>query len=105
MDTALPASYLYGSSKHSLLPLSCRDKLAPSHLFYDKAAFHALQGKNVNYIAIILDGQTINNYPNTCSTEKIITQLGTPDRIDQTQDGSSVLIYKDVSGLSRQLSI
>lgn len=105
MDTALPASYLYGSSKHSLLPLSCSDKLAPSHLFYDKAAFHELQGKNVDYIAIILDGQTINNYPNTCSTEKIITQLGTPDRIDQTQDGSSVLIYEDVSGLSRQLAI
>lgn len=105
MDTAIPASYLYGSSEHSLLPLSCSDKLAPSQLFYDKAAFRALQARDVKYVTIILDGQSINNHPNTCSLTKIITQFGTPSRIDQTQDGSTVLIYEDTSGLSSQLAI
>lgn len=105
MDTALPASYLYGSAEHSLLPLSCSDRLAPSNLFYDKAAFRALQARSVKFVAIILDGHAINNHPNTCAAKEITVQLGFPSRVDQTKDGSMVLIYEDVDSISRQFTI
>jgi hypothetical protein len=43
-------------------------------------------------VPVILDGDSINNYPISCSVASIKAQLGTPLKVDESR-GNVVLLY------------
>jgi len=95
MDTAIPSMYLFGNKYNTLLPLSCENnKLRKSTLFYDKSVFENNNLIPVKNVPIILDGNAISNSPSVCTVDGIATQLGAPLRLEKTQNGDEVLIYK-----------
>ena len=92
MDTAIPATFLFRPDA-TILPLSCDvTGLHKTYLFYDKALFQLVDQSEVKEVPIILDGDSIGNYPNICDLKKIVNQLGEPGRQEKTED-SLVLIY------------
>ena len=94
MDTALPATYVFGQgSSKVLLPLSCGPEgLGKATLFFDRDVFLKKEIAT-GEVPVILDGQSINNYPFVCSIESIKKQLGEPIR-SVVYNGDTILIYK-----------
>ena len=94
MDSAIPANFLFGqSSTKLLLPLSCGPEgLRKATLFFDRNVF-VKKEINATEAPIILDGQSITNYPNVCGIDLIKKQLGEPIKFFMYQ-GDMVLIYK-----------
>lgn len=99
MDTAIPAMYLYGNNDRVLLPLKCVGSTIKKSIFtYDAAVFNLFENSKQDLVPIILDGNFISNYPDVCTKDEIINQLGTPLEIKYTGSGDQVLLYKsDVS--------
>ncbi|HSX06230.1 MAG TPA: hypothetical protein VLG92_00740 [Candidatus Saccharimonadia bacterium] len=94
MDTAIPISYLYGSNTVVPLPLSCsKSYVVKDSTFYSKPAYRTQEGSAHTATAIILDGSAITNVPSTCSQEAITEQLGKPDTVTVSDDGSTILLY------------
>lgn len=93
MDSSIPISYYY-KPQTILLPLSCDGLLGKSYLFFDKSVFTQAQATQSNLVPIILDGDTIRNYPNTCTQDSIFKQIGRPTKIEHTENGSTVLLYR-----------
>lgn len=93
MDTAIPSMYFFGRNTDKvLLPLSCeKGILRKVALFYDKNLFITYEKDDI-HVPIILDGDSINNYPSTCSIDSIKQQLGDPIKID-TNNQNTVLYY------------
>jgi hypothetical protein len=48
--------------------------------------------KQTGMVPVILDGDSINNYPISCSVASIKAQLGTPLKVDESR-GNVVLLY------------
>lgn len=96
MDTAIPAMYLFGGNGQDrvLLPLSCdKTRLRKTTQFFDKGVFLKSE-KQEREVPIILDGNSINNYPSQCGQDLIQKQLGKPIRTDSANN-NTVLIYSD----------
>src|SRR5690606_19892982 len=93
MDTAIPSMYLLARHQDQVfLPLSCEgDTLRKSLLFYDKNVFIKSED-SATKVPIILDGNSINNYPYICSDAAIKKQLGDPLEVDN-RGINTVLIY------------
>jgi len=93
MDTAIPSMYFFGRNTDKvLLPLSCDNgALRKATLFYDKNLFITYEKSNTQ-VPIILDGNSINNYPSICSIDSIKQQLGDPIKID-INNQNTVLYY------------
>lgn len=104
MDTSLPLNFLSTNTKNNMpLPLACENGiLSKSYLFFDRNIFKANDDQSKN-IAILLDKNSINNFPNTCNISDVIKQLGNPEKTDITNDQSKVLIYKRESKSVRNL--
>lgn len=94
MDTAIPSMYFLARNKGQvLLPLSCEHGvLRKATLFYDRRIFTKAEGGGAR-VPIILDGDSITNYPSVCSLAEIKQQLGEPIAIE-SQNGNVVLIYE-----------
>lgn len=92
-DTAMPVLYLHALAADRGLPLGCASGRLVRTYFSMGADFaHDDAAPNAT-AAILLDGDTITNAPNTCTISSVTDQLGEPLRVDHTDDGSSVLLY------------
>lgn len=93
-DLALPADY-FSNQSITLLPLTCggQNNLAQSYLFFDKSFYQHAQLKMNGLIPVIIDGSTINNYPNSCGLDSAYKIFGTRPSMTHLSDGSLVLIY------------
>ena len=97
MDTAIPSMYLFGKHGSTLLPLSCENKrLRKATLFYDRSVFLKNESVSVENEPIILDGNAISNFPNICTVDDIVAQIGRPLSLSKTVNGDMVLIYGSV---------
>ncbi|NTW61539.1 GtrA family protein [Candidatus Saccharibacteria bacterium] len=95
MDTAIPATYLFGKHSNTLLPLSCdNNRLRKSTLFYDRSVFEINESAPSESVPIILDSGSITNYPSVCTVDSITKQIGVPLSLDRTSSGDVVMIYK-----------
>lgn len=94
MDSAISADYLFGqSSVKVLLPLSCGPEgIKKATLFFDRNVF-LKKGIDATEAPIILDGQSIANYPHVCGIDLIKKQLGEPIKLFMYH-GDTVLLYK-----------
>ena len=94
MDSAIAADYLFGQrSDKVLLPLSCSPEgIKKATLFFDRNVFLTRES-DVAEMPIILDGQSISNYPNVCGIDLIKKQLGEPIKIF-VYHGDTVMLYK-----------
>jgi hypothetical protein len=94
IDTAMPLLYFYAAPAESSLPVGClAGKLVRTHFSMDTAFAHSAERPEAT-AAVILDRNTIANYPNVCTQDDIIGQLGQPLAVQHTDDGSSVLLYQ-----------
>jgi hypothetical protein len=97
MITSLPLAFYNDSVLKAPLPLKCSNgRLFKNQTFYDKAAFEKQADHHAKDARLILDMATIDNSPYHCSLDAIIAQLGQPIAIDQTNDGSLVLVYQQL---------
>jgi hypothetical protein len=97
MDTAIPASYLSGSDQKAPLPLGCAGAaLVKDSLFYSTAAFRRRERQSrYTSAAVVLDDAAITNIPSVCNEADIVAQLGRPQGVAKTDDGSTVLLYNN----------
>jgi hypothetical protein len=95
MDTAIPGDY-YSDNSVKLLPVKCEpgSSLERSFLFFDKENYRKTTARNQLETPLILDGETINNYPATCNLDTIKFKFGKWNRVEYLSDGSRALIYE-----------
>ena len=93
MDTALPADYYHPEAL--LLPLECKADglVARSYLFFDESMFEAAFDRQTTVVPIILDGNSLRNYPHVCSAADIRRQLDEPSSVSETASGDKVLLF------------
>jgi hypothetical protein len=97
IDTAMPVLYFYALPANRSLPVGClADKLVRTHFSMDAAFIQNTRQPNAA-VAIILDGDAITNQPNVCTQNDIANQFGQPLTTWHTDDGSSVLLYRQAS--------
>jgi hypothetical protein len=97
IDTAMPVLYFSASPAGSSLPVGClAGKLVRTHFSMD-TAFAANAAHPTATVAVILDGNDIANNPNLCTQGDIVAQFGQPLAVQHTDDGSSVLMYRQAS--------
>ncbi len=92
-DTAMPVLYYHNLPAEKLLPLGCLSGSLVKTQYSMSKAFESTATSPSRKVAIILDGTTISNKPNVCTDESISAQIGPPQQINKTDDGSIVLIY------------
>jgi len=95
MYTGLPSDY-FSNGSVNLLPLSCnpRGNLTASYLFFDASYYKYVTLKDQKYVPLILDGNQINNLPNICTEQNIVSEFGSYTSSTKLSDGSTVLIYQ-----------
>jgi hypothetical protein len=91
-----PGAHVYASID-TAMPVGClADKLVRTHFSMDAAFIQNTRQPNAA-VAIILDGDAITNQPNVCTQNDIANQFGQPLTTWHTDDGSSVLLYRQAS--------
>jgi hypothetical protein len=94
MNTASPLAYYNNNMGSLLMPVACGNSmLVRADAFRDTSSFQR-SGPDVQ-IPIVLDGKVISNVPSICTEQMIITQLGLPLRNETTDDGSTVLVFRN----------
>jgi hypothetical protein len=96
-DSAMPILYYHDLPAIKFLPIACSGSSLVKTQYSMGSAFLQAEKMPNRTIALILDGEAITNTPNRCTSDSIAQQLHPPLSTDQTDDGSTVLIYKQAS--------
>ncbi|HSX05964.1 MAG TPA: hypothetical protein VLF69_05830 [Candidatus Saccharimonadales bacterium] len=97
IDTAMAVLYLHNLPAQRSLPVGCLDgKLVRTHYSMDRAFADSSRTPGA-VAAIVLDGTSIQNSPNVCTTSSISSEFGAPIRLAHTDNSSVVLLYRQAA--------
>jgi hypothetical protein len=96
-DTAVPVLYLYNPAPGRLLPVGCLNGSLTRTYYSMDPAFAKAREQPARQVALIFDGTTLSNTPSICTSLSINRQMGNPERVEHTDDGSLVYIYRQAA--------